>query len=126
VGPEATVVDYRGKLTLEHTLSPNPDEGGTARPSWRATRDGSTVWGKLYAPSTDPAYVEPDANPWLRLDVVGTEPGPGGDKMTATTYIQRVNTTGGLKPSTGCATADQLGTLQLVPYTADYVFYKAE
>ena len=42
--------------------------------------------------------------------------------MTGTTYIQRVNTTGGLKPTGSCTE----GAKSLVPYTADYFFYKAD
>jgi len=124
VGPQATLADSGGKYSLDHWLSPNPDEGGTLRPTWRDNRDGSTVWGRMLRSSTDPAYVRPDAIPWLLLEVVGTEPGPGGDRMASTTFIQRVNTTGGLKPSTGCSDPSQVGALQLVPYTAEYVFYK--
>jgi len=125
VGPQASLVDVEGKSELDHWLSPNPDENGTLRPTWQDSRDGSTVWGKVLRPSTDPDYVRPDAIPWLLLEVVGTQPGPGGDRMASTTFIQRVNTAGGLKPSTGCSDASQVGALQLVPYTAEYVFYKA-
>jgi len=39
-------------------------------------------------------------------------------------YIQRVYTSGGIAP-TGCAQATDVGTRALVPYTADYFFYKA-
>lgn len=125
VGPQASLVDVEGRYSLDHWLSPNPDENGTLRPTWRDTRDGSTVWGKVLRFSTDPAYVRSDAIPWLLLEVVGTEPGPGGDRMASTTFIQRVNTTGGLKPVTGCEQASQVGELNFVQYTADYVFYKA-
>jgi len=125
VGPEATVRSDDGNYALEHRLSPNPDENGTLRPTWRENRDGSAVWGKMRSLSTDAAFVQPDAIPWLLLEVVGTEPGPTGDKMTSTTYIQRVNTAGGVKPTNGCEDADQVDTVHLAPYIADYVFYKA-
>jgi len=46
--------------------------------------------------------------------------------MTVTTYIQRLNTTGGSAPSTGCALSTDVGSQVLVPYTADYYFYKAQ
>ena len=49
---------------------------------------------------------------------------PGGIRLTVTTYIQRVNTTGGLAPTSGCD-ASTVGTVAKVPYTADYYFYKA-
>lgn len=42
--------------------------------------------------------------------------------LAETTFMQRVNTTGGSMPTTGCSEA---GTIQFVPYTADYVFYRA-
>ena len=48
----------------------------------------------------------------------------GGDKMTGTTFIQRVNTVGGLAPTTGCAQATDVGKKALVPYQAEYVFYR--
>jgi hypothetical protein len=40
-----------------------------------------------------------------------------------TTFIQRVNTVGGLAPSTGCANAADVGKKAFVPYTADYFFF---
>jgi hypothetical protein len=42
----------------------------------------------------------------------------------ATTYIQRVNTVGGIAPRTGCAVAADAGKQAFVPYTADYFFYE--
>jgi len=63
---------------------------------------------------------------WLRVTVVGSENGPtGGDALSKTTFIQRVNTSGGVAPSTGCRSPAGLGNLAFVPYTADYFFYKA-
>jgi hypothetical protein len=62
----------------------------------------------------------------LLLQVVGSESGPtGGDKLTAATYIQRLNTAGGVAPAaTTCDEATEVGSRELVPYTADYFFYK--
>ena len=75
---------------------------------------------------TDTQYVAPGAIPWLLLQVVGAQPGPtGGEKLTRTTYIQRLNTAGGVAPSTGCAGQADIGKKALVPYTTDYWFYKA-
>jgi hypothetical protein len=57
--------------------------------------------------------------------MAGTQNGPtGGDRLAATSFIQRVNTTGGVTPSTGCAMPADLGKKAFVPYTADYYFYK--
>lgn len=68
--------------------------------------------------------MKPGAIPWLLLKVVGSEPGPtGGDRLTVTTYMQRVNTMGGLAPSIGCTLAEDVGKREFVQYEADYVFY---
>jgi hypothetical protein len=57
--------------------------------------------------------------------VVGDEEGPTeGDKLTKTTFIQRLNTSGGLAPSTGCSSAADVGNRAFVPYSADYFFYR--
>jgi hypothetical protein len=57
--------------------------------------------------------------------VVDAQNGPtGGDKLTETTYIQRLNTIGGIAPSTGCTQATDVGKRAFVPYTADYFFFK--
>src|SRR4030095_15166557 len=88
-------------------------------------RDTSAVWALATASSSDAAFVAPGAIPWLLLQVVGDQEGPtGGDRLTATTFIQRLNTLGGIAPSTGCAVATDVGKKALVPYAADYIFYR--
>ena len=125
-GPQATLFNDDETQIITHFLSPNPEEGGTARATWQHSRDTSTVWAKAIALSSDPDVVEPGAIAWLLLQVVGADRGPtGGHRLTKTAYIQRVHTLGGLEPSTGCAQALDVGKRALVPYTADYVFYKA-
>jgi uncharacterized protein DUF3455 len=125
-GPQATLFDNDERQITTHFLSPNPDEDGTARATWQHSRDTSTVWAVAIASSSDPAFVEPGAIPWLLLQVAGADPGPtGGQKLTETAYMQRVHTSGGLAPTTGCTQAPDVGKRTLVPYTADYVFYKA-
>jgi hypothetical protein len=60
------------------------------------------------------------------LEVVGAQDGPtGGDKLSDTTFLQRLNTAGGVAPSTGCTQSTDVGNKALVSYTADYFFYKA-
>ena len=109
-----------------HFLSANPAEGGIARPTWQASFDTSAVWGKAIADSTDPMFVAAGAIPWLLVQVVGAQSGPtGGSALMATTYIQRVNTSGGVMPSSGCD-ASAFGKVALVPYTTDYFFYRAD
>lgn len=129
--PQATVfLTYRlfnlevRQQIMTHFLSPNPTEDGKpARATWQSSLDTSSVWAKKIAESSDPAYVAPGAIPWFLLQAVGTQRGPsGGTMMSPTTYIQRVNTTGGVAPAVGCTEA---GAIQFVPYTAEYIFYQA-
>jgi hypothetical protein len=74
----------------------------------------------------DPAYVASGAIPWLLLEVAGTQQGPmGGSALVQTTFIQRLKTSGGIAPDSGC-NETAYGAVALVPYTTDYYFYKAE
>jgi hypothetical protein len=126
VGPQATLFNDDDRQITTHFLSPNPDEDGMARATWQHSRDTSTVWAKQIAFYPNSDFVEPEAIPWLLLQVVGTDLGPtGGYRLAETTYIQRVHTSGGSMPTTGCAKDADVRTRAFVPYTADYVFYKA-
>jgi hypothetical protein len=125
-GPQATLFNDDNRQIITHFLSSNPDEDGTARATWQHSRDTSTVWAMAIASSSDPDFVEPGAIPWLLLQMVGAAPGPtGGHRLTETTYIQRVRTSGGIAPTAGCDQASDVGKRALVPYTSDYIFYKA-
>ncbi len=133
VTPEATLFSNDGGEVITHFFSPNPNPldpntnpavmaDGAIRATWRHTRDTSTIWAKLNPKGS--VVVKQDAIAWLLLKVVGAEDGPtGGDELTKTTFIQRLNTTGGLAPSTGCAFSTDVGNQAFVPYTADYFFY---
>jgi hypothetical protein len=132
--PEATLFNDSGKQLITHFFSPNPDEpntdarvvaDGAIRATWEHSGDTSFVWANAVAPpSFDPDFVQPNSVAWLKLKTVGTQEGPsGGDTLTRTTFIQRVNTLGGLAPSTGCSVAADVGKKAFIPYTADYVFY---
>ena len=124
-GPQATLFNDDAEQLITHFLSPNPFDGGTPRATWQHSRDTSTVWGLSIASSGDPHFVAPRAIPWLLLQVVWAQDGPtGGRKLTATTFIQRLNTSGGTAPATGCTLSTDVGKKVLVPYTADYFFYK--
>jgi hypothetical protein len=107
VAPRANLYDHRGRLIATHF----------AGPTWQAT-DGSKVVGKLVAP----APSDGTAIPWLLLSAASTTPGTFAD----TSFIQRVNTTGGLAPAAATCNAGTLGTQSEVPYTADYRFWKAK
>ena len=123
-GPQATLFKS-GAQIITHFLSPNPDEKDLPRATWQHSRDTSRVWGNAVASSSDPRFVRPSAIPWLLLKVVGADRGPtGGTRLTETAYIQRIRTSGGVAPATGCNVAPNVGAKALVPYEADYLFYK--
>lgn len=125
-GPQATLFAERDRQVTTHFLSPNPDEGGTPRATWHHSQDSSSVWAVRAASSADPAYVDPNAIPWLTLEVVGSEEGPnGGRRLTEATWLQRIRTVGGRAPADGCSEPGDVGRTAFVPYEADYVFYKA-
>jgi hypothetical protein len=110
VAPRANLYADNGQLIATHF----------AGPSWQA-KDGSTVVGRRIK---DPVTVDPTAIPWLLLEAKSATPGPDGDRLAATTYIQRVATTGGLAPGASTCQAESAGVEAEVPYTADYVFSK--
>jgi len=118
-GPQATLFNEHDKQIITHFLSPNPFETGTPpRVTWQDSEDTSKVLGMTIASVS----VQPDAIPWLLVQVVGAQDGPtGGDELSETTFIQRVNTVGGVAPTTACT----VGMMALVPYSAEYFFYKA-
>jgi hypothetical protein len=111
VAPRATLYDDNGKPIATHS-------GG---PTWQAT-DGSKVVGRRLEGVT----VDPTAISWLLLSAASTSAGPDGARLADTTYVQRVNTVGGLTPpAAGCDT-NTVTTVEEVPYTADYYFWKAQ
>lgn len=133
--PQATLFkDNDDRQIITHFFSPNPSEpntdatvvaNGAIRVTWQA-RDSSIVWAKVHQPDGT-LIVNQDAVAWLLLDVVATQDGPtGGKTLSDTTFIQRVNTTGGLAPLTGCSSLTDAGNTAFVPYTADYFFYKKQ
>jgi hypothetical protein len=124
-GPQATLFDDNGNQQITHFLSANPIEAGTLRATWQHSGDTSIAWAGAIATYPYPDYVAPGAIPWLKLQVVGAQYGPTqGHKMTDTTFIQRVNTAGGIAPATGCSALADVGNKVFVPYAADYVFYR--
>ena len=82
-------------------------------PRWK-TNSGSTVRGEVL----DRCVSDANAVPWLSLKGI---PESGAGVFARTTFIQRVNTTGGKAPSTPGFLNEVVG----VPYTAEYYFYRA-
>jgi len=109
-GPEADLSDCMAKKIATHFAT---DAGA---PEWLTT-DGTFVIGKKAAASTPDGGA--GAIPWL---LVQTTSHGGSGTLAKTLYIQRVNTTGGKAPATGCD-APTVGTTTKVSYTADYYFF---
>jgi hypothetical protein len=82
-------------------------------PVWTSVRDGSSVTATAVANSPVTGAI-----PQLLLQATGNR-GPG--IFAHVTYVQRLNTTGGVAPTGTCAD----GTTASVPYTADYAFWVA-
>lgn len=85
-----------------------------AGPTWEAN-DGSKVTGKQVA-------VAPATPGSIPLQLVKAEPAMGAGAMAGVSYIQRLNTKGGVAPAMACDAASK-GKRQQVAYEADYVFY---
>jgi len=124
--PEATLFDNNEQI-ITHFFSPNPDENRTIRASWEDSRDSSRVWAATVpnGASTDAKFVDKNSVAWLKLKADGHREGPSnGDRLSNVTFVQRLNTHGGVAPSTGCASLADVGNKAFVDYTADYFFYK--
>jgi hypothetical protein len=95
------------------------DEGGAkighhyAGPTWEST-DGSRVAGEVVQRSPVPGAV-----PWLLLRAKSNE---GAGTLSGVHYVQRVDTVGGVAPSTGCDAAHADAEAR-VEYSANYDFY---
>lgn len=86
----------------------------TGRPVWEL-KDGSTVEAarKASAPGGAGNIAA------LLLEAVTTAAGADGDRFAKTTWVQRLNTSGGVAPAGACTP----GAVIAVPYTTDYVFW---
>jgi hypothetical protein len=88
-----------------------------AGPSWRSEADGSTVVGSAVA-SVDAPDTH-TAIPWLLLKAVSHT---GTGVMSDVIAVQRVDTRGGVAPTSGCDAA-HVGSDTSVAYAATYYFY---
>ncbi len=86
-------------------------------PTWESKSGSKVVAARVPGTGCTP---DSSAIAWLLLQK--TESG-GPGIFRSITYVQRVNTTGGLSPTTPGTT---VGELQEVPYTAEYYFYRAQ
>jgi len=134
--PEATLfVDFFGHqvqiITHFQSINENPKPGVTpplsGNATWQGSLDSSRVWMvkvKGIDAGSDPASCPHTGSiQCLLLQSVGNKKGPtGGNLLANTTFIQRLNTSGGAVPTSVCT----VGQTQLVPYTADYFFFRAD
>jgi hypothetical protein len=109
VGPQASLSDCHGAAIGQHFAS----DAGASAPEWMLTADDSYAVGQKVAAFDGGAA----SIPWLLLRTVGHS---DSGALAAATYVQRINTDGGLQPTSSCG-ADS--GLQTVPYAADYYFY---
>lgn len=84
-------------------------------PTWESNSGSKVVAARLEGCTPDASAV-----PWLLLETVSTG---GRGIFSKVTHIQRVNTTGGLRP---IAPGMTVGEEARVSYTAVYYFYKTE
>ena len=141
LGPQATLSVNFSRFTqqvMTHFLSavpsgsPNAQPGCTVSadgtqlycPTWQSSYDSSAVWGSVTGridAGSDPSCPNAGAAACLLLKAAANRPGSFGNGLLArTTYVQRLNTVGGSAPTGSC----QVGDLALVPYTADYTYFK--
>ena len=105
--PEANLFADAGQNALVGTHFSAPG----AKPNW-LTVSGSRVIGTL----TDRCPVNANAIDWVKLSADNS----GTGVFNQTTFIQRLNTVGGLAPTTpGTVVGQEFKS----PYTADYYFY---
>jgi hypothetical protein len=112
-GPEAVLYAEDGNHAVVGTHHASP--AGPTRPVWESV-SGSKVVGTVL----ERCNQDPDAIPWLLLGAVSSQ-GPG--VFNQVTFIQRINTAGGKAPSVPGSAEGQMAS---VPYTAEYLFYKAD
>jgi hypothetical protein len=105
--PQANLLDDSGTVIGKHYKGP----------IWEAT-DGSKVGGQVQQRANAPAG---NAVPWLLLKATMHE---GSGKLAHVTYIQRVDTQGGLAPGSGCDPS-HAGADASADYQATYYFYTA-
>jgi hypothetical protein len=136
--PEATLfTTFFGQdfQIITHFLSPNthpnkfaPSPLPFGNATWQSSFDTSKVWAQTLhsvVAGTEESCPNTGSIGCLLLQVIGAEEGPtGGKLLTRTSFIQRLNTKGGSAPATGCSVATDVGKQALVPYTADYYFFR--
>ena len=91
-----------------------------AGPTWESSDGSKFVGDSANAQRAD--APEATAIPWL---LIPKKDAAGDGAFSNFTYAQRVDTSGGKAPSTGCS-ANQVSAEAKVEYTATYFFYQSK
>ena len=103
--PDARLFDEQGHVVGNHYSGP----------IWEY-KEGSRVVGRVL----NKVDIAPDFSiSWLLVEVVAHK---GNSLFSDVSFINRINTRGGLPPLSGCD-SNHLGGEKRVAYTADYIFY---
>jgi len=105
--PDAKLLDMKGLVVGNHYSGPIWEYKG-----------GSRVVGRVVS------KIDVDLGssiPWLLVEVIAHY---GAGMFSDINFINRVNTQGGLMPTSPC-NANHLGSEKRINYTADYIFYSA-
>ena len=110
-----TLLEPAATLWAKNDRTKRPVALHSRGPVWVSTVDGSAVNGSAIANSPKTGTI-----PELLLKATATR---GTGTFADVTYVQRLNTSGGVAPTTACTgtSSDQVS----VQYTATYAFYKA-
>jgi hypothetical protein len=104
--PDAKLLDAKSQVVGKHYQGP----------IWQY-KEGSQVVGQIISKFD----VDPSTSiSWLLVKVIAHH---GKGVFSDVNYINRIDTHGGLPPSSGCD-SNHLGNEKRVAYTADYVFYQ--
>jgi len=112
--PAATLMDG-GNSVGRHYVALHWEAVDASTLVWEH-KDGSSVKARIVARVAGRAA---DDLPWLKLKVVAQT---SNGLFYGVTHVQRVNTQGGLLRGS----CEQAGSYRSVPYSADYVFWRAE
>lgn len=111
VEPVATLYNAKNEEVGSHS----------AGPTW-THKDGSAVTGSKSAEA--PAATASDI-PWLKL-ITTPKAGAAQGKFSDVTWIQRLNTQGGVAPPEPCDKVASPDAIFTVGYEADYFFYRRD
>ena len=107
VGPKAVLTNRQGARVGTYYGPPA---------TWEST-DGSKISGTQLT-------ISPGATGNIPLQLVKIDAAVGAGSMSGLTYVQRVNTRGGVAPMLPCD-GTNVGKREVVIYQADYIFYTA-